>query len=74
MMRIASTTINNYDKIVLLSGDFHCLPIVGLSQKNGKQVICVATMEIVDRTLQTEADDFIELNSIKSEIEKKTNN
>jgi len=59
-----------YDVAVLLTGDGDFAPLAEHLCRSGKQVICVARRESAGLELINAATTFVDLNSIRQEIEK----
>jgi len=64
------TECNQYDKCFLFSGDSDFIPVARYLRQNNKYVICVAQKRSTSPDLINEVNKFIDLNQIKSEIER----
>ncbi len=66
------TSIASYDIAVLLGGDSDYVPIIGHLVNLGKRVIVVGRRQSTSTDLVNVASQFIDLNSLRSRIEKRT--
>jgi len=64
------TTVNNWDEIVFVGGDSDFAILFQKIRDMGKKVIIVSTKETVSYDLRNVAHEFIDLDSIKSHIER----
>lgn len=65
------TESHHFEKCFLLSGDSDFIPVVRYLRQNNKYVICIAQKKTTSSDLINEVNEFIDLNDIRSEIERK---
>ena len=66
------TSINSYDEVVLMGGDADYVPIIDHLRASGKTVVVVGRRGSVSTDLINSANQFIDLNSIRGRVEKKS--
>jgi uncharacterized LabA/DUF88 family protein len=57
------------DELILVEGDGDFAPLVHHARENGKRVVCVASRNAMALELQNAATEFVDLASIRTEIE-----
>jgi len=65
------TSMNSYDEVVLMGGDSDYIPIINHLRNSGKTVVVVGRKGSVSMDLISSANRFIDLNDIRSRIEKR---
>jgi uncharacterized LabA/DUF88 family protein len=65
------TNKDRYGVAVLLGGDCDYLPVIKYLRDNGKSVICLGKKEWTSEELFNHINEFIDINSLKTYIEKK---
>jgi uncharacterized LabA/DUF88 family protein len=65
------TTVSSYDEVVLMGGDSDYIPIIDHLRALGKTVIVVGRRFSVSTDLINAANKYVELEAIRSRIEKK---
>jgi uncharacterized LabA/DUF88 family protein len=66
-------TVEQYNRVVLFSGDGDFERAIELLRSKNTHITVVSTEGMIARELRNVSDQYIELNSIRSEIEKTEN-
>lgn len=64
------TSMSGFDELIFFSGDSDFGPLLTHLRNSGKKIICVARRQSTALEVRNVAHHFVDLNEIRSEIEK----